>query len=413
MKLALKWVATLLLMLVLLSLEYLNTKLYYRPGFVRVADTLVNEEVLQQLHFLKMALRNGAGVQMQRYYPEGFVFINALYGLSWSETLKNINKNSALYKEGISEQNWAIGQVYSATGKRVFDRSLPLAYGAFYSGWSGILLARKLTLQPGTQRDPQDVTTFSATCKRIAEALQGSPTPFLESYRGMAWPADMVMCIACLASYDQLFNTHQYQPLIADWLIKVEERIDPQTGLIPHQTDVETGQAIEGPRGSSQALMGCFLNGIDPVFANDQFNRFKTHFVDSRFGLPGIREYPKGVNGEEDIDSGPVLLQIGGAASIVGVKTMAMHQEWTTGEGLRNSIEGFGFPVKNEGGKKYLFGQLPLVDAFIAWTNASYPDPTNYQQAESWRGRFQLYSGMLALCILFLSWLWWKPYMRR
>jgi len=38
-----------------------------------------------------------------------------------------------------------------------------------------------------------------------------------------------------------------------------------------------------------------FLYEIDPSFAKQQFEIFDDLFKDSRFGLPGIRQYPRGV----------------------------------------------------------------------------------------------------------------------
>lgn len=142
-----------------------------------------------------------------------------------------------------------------------------------------------------------------------------------------------------------------------------------------------------------------FLLEIDKEFAMAQFERYQNQFLDTRFGLPGIREYPKGTSGLADVDSGPILLDIGGAASLVGQRTMARYAAIKTAIGLRNSIESFGLAYAKNGYKKYVLGREPIADAFIAWANV-----INLQKVEkevgNWRWAFQLLSlGIL----LFLS----------
>ncbi|HTE29084.1 MAG TPA: hypothetical protein VK666_01830, partial [Chryseolinea sp.] len=41
--------------------------------------------------------------------------------------------------------------------------------------------------------------------------------------------------------------------------------------------------------------------------------------------------------------------------------------EDTTALSIRNTIEVAGLPIKYNGEKEYLFGRLPIADAFIAW----------------------------------------------
>ena len=141
-------------------------------------------------------------------------------------------------------------------------------------------------------------------------------------------------------------------------------------------------------------------------------------FLDSRFGLPGIREVRNGLSGGEDIDSGPVIFNIGGAASVVGLRTMALYGETTAAVGLRNSIEAFGMAMESDGKKKYLFGKLPMADAFIAWANSTEPVKSKMLVAEeSWKGRFRL-SALLAILFMagLMIWMWKssiKTFLRR
>jgi len=124
-------------------------------------------------------------------------------------------------------------------------------------------------------------------------------------------------------------------------------------------------------------------------------------FSDNRFGLSGIRQYPSGIKGGGDIDSGPIIFGIGGAASIVGQRVYAQQNDWATYEGLRNSIESFGFGLTINKKKRYIFGQLPMADAFICWSNAIEKTSDQVKVTTNWRIRFHLYSAFV-LAVLFL-----------
>jgi hypothetical protein len=201
--------------------------------------------------------------------------------------------------------------------------------------------------------------------------------------------------VASLSLHDKLFKQH-YQNVIDAWIKRVRAQLDGH-GLIPHEVDAVTGAMREGARGSSQSLMLSFLPEIDSAFARDQFERYRALFIAHRFGLPCIREYPAGTVGFGDIDSGPVILQAGAAASLAGLRTLALYREQREYVGLRNSIEAFGVPMTFDGKKQYLFGQLPMADAFIAWGHAA-ADPSA-EVSGAWRLKFHVYSGLLVLLV--------------
>ncbi|MEZ4886330.1 MAG: hypothetical protein R3E32_16460 [Chitinophagales bacterium] len=397
----LKWCLKLIPVLLLLGIIYLNYSLYYHPTFKATDRGVYNEDVYQQLNFLKFALRNGAGDEMQSLFPEGFVFINSLYGLSWCNLIRYLDRDSPIYKEGIDEISWSIKEVNSPKAKQIFPENLPLAYGVFYKGWSNVLLGSKLAVQSEEDRDSSDIRLFKQYCSQISTVLSQSNSPYLESYHGQAWPADMMVAMASINIHDQIFE-EEYQSTIEEWVIKVRQKLDVETGLIPHSVEAISGNTFEGARGSSQSLMLNFLKDIDGGFAQEQFKRYKELFLDSRFFLLGIREYAKGQRGRGSIDSGPVILGIGGAASIVGQRTMGKYESWDTYEGLRNCIEGFGVAYTFNAKKRYVFGQLPMADAFIAWSNSLENKGNEVKVDSNWRLKFQILSVLLVVMFAYL-----------
>jgi hypothetical protein len=392
-----KYALKIILILFIFILSFLNIKMYYQPEFISVNKTEYNSDVLKQLYFLKSELKNGAGMEMQSYYPEGFLFINAIYGLSWGELIKDLDKSSKLFKEGIKEMDWAFNQIETDQAKSIFTKELPLEYGAFYRGWSNYLLGKKLSLQDSTTINSIELNNFIKNCSDISEAITLSKMPYLESYNSQIWPADIMPCVASLKIHDEFLNK-KFSGVIKHWIALVKLSLDTETGLIPHSVFAENGEVLEGARGSSQSLILNFLNEIDLTFSIAQFQLYKKHFVDSKFGLPGIREYPyNSTNNGGDVDSGPVLLGVGGAASIVGQRTMWKHEDWQLYEGLRNSIEGFGVGYTTASNKKYIFGQLPMADAFIVWSNSVESTEDYYALKFNWRIKFQLLSLVLIL----------------
>lgn len=361
-----RYTTALLLCLLLLGILLFNIRLYYQPSYNSLHH---NQNLLHQLEHLKEELHNGAADDMQRLYPEGYVFLTSLYGLTWIEVAEWLSADEALFYEANIEINWVLAELASPQAKRPFHEFIAPSYGIFYRGWSNYVLGRKIKALRVQACDSAEVQRFRDNCAEIVAALRASKSPFLESYADMSWPADMTVGMASVAIHEELFpNT--YQADIQSWLTQIAALTDT-LGLIPHASDPVTGAALEPARGSSQSLILSFLYEIDSAYAKPHFERYKEVFLNRRLGLPGIREYPRGYQGEQDIDSGPVIWGIGGAASIVGQRTMTLYGERQTAIGLRNSIESFGVGKTSAGKKAYLFGALAMADAFIAWSNST------------------------------------------
>ncbi len=397
-----------LLLFATFYLLYLNIKLYYQPTFKNINGTIINRDVYYQLQFLKQTIKNNAGTEMQNIYPEGFIFLNVLYGLAWCDLIKNKPSTSTIFKEGITEIDYALSEISSSQAKIIFSPDLALPYGAFYNSWNNYLLAKKLSLSTVLQ-DSIALKRFKFQSNIIAKAIQKSSIPYIASYENGTWPSDIIVGVASLAIYNEIIDD-KYHPLIKQWLKKVEQGLTPFAQLIPHVVDSNTGESYGLPRGCSQSLMLNFMFEIDSVFGHNQYKRYKKHFFENRFGLLGIREYPKGKNGKGDIDSGPILLDIGGAASIVGIRTSFLYQDYTTYQSLRNSVEAFGIPLTWNKKKRYLLGQLPIADAFITWGNSIHHQPISDLPTSMNYWIFHLLSLSIILMIAYLYFSIFKKY---
>ena len=383
------------LVFIMILVVMVNVKLGHKPE-IKVDDgDTIRYELVKELRRLKSALHQNADLEMQNLYPEGYLFLNAVYALAWSSFLSH-EEHKKYFEEGHAEIHKAWMKISSSVGKAPFSEELALPYGSFYNGWSSYVLGSKLRLESADMRNDQEVHHFKRQCNLIAKAIQQRTYP--SSYHGAAWPADVMLCVASLSMHDRIFEP-EYKGVIQKWLTEVKKRLDHH-GMIPHAVHPGNGKAEESARGSSMALMLIFLYDIDVQFAREQFQLFNKYFVSNRLGLTGVREYPKGSPGTADIDSGPLLLGFGGAATIVGMQTLSRFGQSDASLSIRNAVEALALPLQDEHHKEYFFGSLPIADAFIAWSHSRMK--SSEQQVTFIR--FHFYS---LLVFVFLSTLFW------
>ena len=313
--------------------------------------------VRRQMAFLRSSLEHGAAPAAQAQFPEGYFFLYALYGLT------------AVDLGDAGEARWALSHLDSAEGRAPFPADLSPAYGVFYRGWLNWLRGGILSLSPRGARDP----AFDRDSADLAAAFDASPVPFLAAYPGQAWPVDSTVAVASLALHDKL-SAPRFRPTIERWLAGVRVNLDPATGLMPHTADLETGLPTSGARGSSQSIIERFLPEIDPEFARSQYLAFRARFLARPLGLgPAIREYPHGVSGPADVDSGPLPLGISFSATVVTLGAARVQGDQSLAAGLANFGDVAGLPLDTWHTRRYAFGLIPIGDAFLAWSKSARP----------------------------------------
>lgn len=241
MKRILKALLSFFLLLIFVLLLVINLRLHHSPDIrIENGDT-INHDLLAQLRGLNLALQQNADADMQRIYPEGYVFLNAIYALALTNFIDSLDKQTLYFREGYREIHTAWSKINSETGRSTFHELEPGNFGAFYSGWNNYVLAKKLSLQTPATRDSMEAVLFKNQCETIAASFEKNVYPV--SYFGAAWPADAMVCIASLSLHDKLFEP-RYSQLIATWLTKVKSNLD-ENGLIPHAaTPTENPQKV-------------------------------------------------------------------------------------------------------------------------------------------------------------------------
>ena len=321
--------------------------------------------VRRQLAFLRSELASGAAEDAQHLFPEGYFFSYALYGLSQVDL--GLGEPPSERADELREARWALAALDSPAGRAPFDEGLTPAYGVFYRGWTNWLRGGVLSLQEA--RDPAEAARFERDSADLAAAFQQSASPFLPAYPGQAWPVDSTVAIASLRLHDKLVGP-RHAALTDRWVAAAKQRLDPGTGLLPHRADPATGAPIEVARGTSQSMIQRFLVDIDTAFAAQQYTVFREWF--RPFG-PAVREFPAGVSGAGDVDSGPLLLGISLSATAVTMGAARVQGDDRLAGALAGLAEVTGVPVDTPGTRRYAFGVLPIGDAFVAWSKTARP----------------------------------------
>lgn len=353
------------------GLLWLNLRFYY-PRSSDYGVERVGPDVVAQLDYLKGALEDGAGEQMQGLFPEGYFFSYVLYGLSWVEVGLREATGSELHEQALEEARWALERLDSPAGRAAFAPTLDPPHGVFYVGWSNWLRGGILLLQPAEGRDAREVARFERDCIALAEAFERSATPFLTSYPRQAWPVDSVVGVAALRLHDRLLPP-RFAATVEDWLEEAQKRLDPATGLLAHTSDPLTGEPWQGARGSSQSIIARFLLEIDPEWGHEQYALFRQHFVTTRLGVPAVLEYPSGTSGVADVDSGPLILGVSLSATVVTLGSALVQGDRQLAEPLLHSGEVLGLPITWDNKKRYAFGVMPVGDAFLVWSKNARP----------------------------------------
>ncbi len=350
---------------------FLSSFLFHMATNPKIDKNTITKQSIAQLAYLRTALNKGAGEKMQELFPEGYFFTHVLYGLTWINIGLDKNIDETVISTALSEARWAFKRLNSEKGTRPFTKELKPTYGMFYSGWSNYLLSGILLLQKEDERNQAEIELYKSRSSELANSFRASSSPFLSSYPHQSWPADSFPGIVSLKVYDKLIE-EKYHSLYTAWLDKALALVDFKTGLIPHKTDSKSGIGIEPPRGTSQTLILFFLNELDREIGKSQYEKFRQLFVVERFNLLGVKEYPFTTQIIGDIDSGPLIGGVSLSASTVALASSRIYDDKELENIITREGESLGLPIQFQGKRRYMFGLIPIGDAFYAWSRTAY-----------------------------------------
>ena len=112
---------------------------------------------------------------------------------------------------------------------------------------------------------------------------------------------------------------------------------------------------------------------MDATYARGLYERYQEHFLINRLGIAMFREYPESAAGSAGIDSGPVIWGAGVTATGVGLAASLSNGDFRTAEDIHALAAALGLKYNithdDRHGSQYLFGLVPVGDAFLTWAH--------------------------------------------
>jgi hypothetical protein len=367
-----------------------------------------NSDNINQLLSIKSQLINGKPSQMQALFPEGEFFSYALYGYSWINIGLESN-NEQIIKQAIDESEWVLSIIEKDDIKKVFDNlNMEIEYGIFYQGWynrllSGIIGLYKIIAMP----IPDTLIDKSkSTSRKIISSLDQSRLPFLEAYPKQVWPCDTIVAISSLMISDKYLDTDYKNEIVNFWLEYVLDYLETNSlELLPHKVDYQGNSILDMPRATSSSYILMFLKDIDIDFANEYYATFQTSFSGELFGYELVREYPHGIEGQSDVDTGPMIFGFAATPTVVSAGLGRIYNDYESYSKLLTLQELLGMQINN----KYFFGQLVIFDLFniwtktaTCWTNSNDYSQTNFS-SQNWKSQQILIILAPSLVIIFIN----------
>ena len=185
---------------------------------------------------------------------------------------------------------------------------------AAYLGYLNFLLGLYREIDPQNQ--------FASLNDKLTETLirrvQASPNRLIETYPGEWYPVDNSPGLASIAMHGRATGA-DYTAFLAQQENLFRTRyIDPKTGLLAQAIN-PNGSVRDIHRGSGTALSIFFLSRGCPKLAGEMYSGVRRNLASGIFNFGAVREFPRGVQGNGDIDSGPVIFGFGFSATGFGI----------------------------------------------------------------------------------------------
>ncbi len=313
-----------------------------KVGCVAACSTPSREDEEARLAYLDAQLRSTS--------PGASVLEGEWFLVSLSMTALAARNLAAGYPDTVEERRALVERLTEralAADVRAFDRrlwgtdalaTLDTREGHVgYLGHLALLLGTECALG-STKHAAQRRAVGAALERRYDEAPDG----LVATYPNQVWIPDNA---AALAGVALIARCEGREPpgVLERW------PVDPKTKLFRF-----TPRA--GARGSGAGWNSLYLPLIDERVAEQQFAQAQRVFGWSAPGLAAWREFPPGVEGHGDADSGPLVLGLSPAGTGFAIAGAARSDSALAGAMLRTA-EGAGFTVPF-GGRHYLLAPL-------------------------------------------------------
>lgn len=208
----------------------------------------------------------------------------------------------------------------------------------------------------------------------LARRLRASAAGILYTYPNEAYPVDNASVLGSLLMHQKFFDG-AHADVTGAMLQRFQKTwCEQKNGLLHQAVDGRTGESLDEPRASGTALAAYFISFGDAETARQLFGALRDECAGSflRFGF--MREYPVGIEGHGDIDSGPVIFGISPSAtgfSLAGARIFG--DRWLFVR-LYRLAHLTGAPIASGGRQQFITGG-PLGNAIMLAMLTAQPAP--------------------------------------
>jgi hypothetical protein len=207
---------------------------------------------------------------------------------------------------------------------------------------------------------PRHRSAVRTLAGHVADAMLAGPVASAESYPDECWTFCNSVALAALKLADAAKD-----PAVA-WSAAARARlVEPSSGMLVSSYRYD-GTALDGPEGSSIWLVTHMLRLVDRPLADAQYALARAQLGRSVLGFGWAREWPPGVEGAMDVDSGPVVPVVQASPSSSGLAILAARSAGDDdfADALVASLDLAAFPDERDGRLRFLAGNA-VGDAVI------------------------------------------------
>jgi hypothetical protein len=204
-----------------------------------------------------------------------------------------------------------------------------------------------INLALGMLRAVDPDTPLAAVHDRLSNALAArlfaSPSGMIETYPGETWPPDVAAVGGSLGLHSRLTGVDRTRQMKA-WAERFARCAIRTDGFLVQRLATGGCKPVDQPRGSGTAVSAYFLSFADRDLSARLHAALSGSGTRSFLGFGALREYPAGMDGQGDGNSGPVVLGVSVGATGFGLGSAAAHGDRELFRTLYRTTALFGVP---------------------------------------------------------------------
>jgi len=224
-------------------------------------------------------------------------------------------------------------------------------HAAFF-GYTNLLLSLVRMVEPDSKYAELNDRITAA----LKKSLSQSPIGLIATYPGEYYPVDNCAVAGSIGLHGRATGT-DHTEFLETWTRSFRERyIDPESGLLIQAVSGSSGLPIDQARGSGTALGAYMISFSDRKLGRELFLAVKRELADTILGFGVIREYPEGIQGKGDIDSGPLILGYGISPTGFTLGLSRIYGDRDLYRRIFATSDLFGTPISRRGNRNYILG---------------------------------------------------------